>query len=198
MLVPCSMQWLQSLLRKKTISSDLSVSIVQCCCCAGSRRCPHLLMGALCATTLLLQVLLIALPLFLQQAQSGRGRRPSQDTVHRWPLARAVVQHPGETHPPGAQWLQTAALSFVVLGTEVQDGFQPLSLLRKTDQRTSDSVFHSPVPFRFWKHIGRLAKPTLSFYFNTLIHEGKPASDHIQQLHASHFLPLDWLVMVNW
>ena len=145
MLVPCSGRRLYQ--SKKSFSSDLSVSIVQRCCCAGSRRRPHLLMGALCATTLLLQVLLIALPLLLQQAQRGRGRRSSQDAVRRWSLARAVVQDPGETHPPGAQGLQAGALSFVVLGTEVQDGFQPLSLLRKMDQRTSDSASVSPVHF---------------------------------------------------
>lgn len=48
-----------------SVPSDLSVSIVQCGRCAGSRRRPHLLMSALCAATLLLQVLLVALPLSL-------------------------------------------------------------------------------------------------------------------------------------
>lgn len=79
-------------------------------------------MGALRTTTLLLQVLLVALPLFLQQAESGRGRRPSQDVVRRRSLPQAVGQRPGETRPPRVQRLQAGALSFVVLGTEVQDG----------------------------------------------------------------------------
>lgn len=101
-------------------------------------------MGALRAAALLLQVLLVALPLLLQQAERGRGRRPSQDAVHRRPLPQAVRQYPGETRPPLAQRLQAAALSFVVFGTEVQDGLQPLSLLWTN---TDKSLLFSSPPF---------------------------------------------------
>lgn len=130
--------------KKKNIPSDLSVSIVQSWCCAGSRRRPHLLMGALCTATLLLQVLLIALPLLLQQAESGGGRRPSQDVLHRRPPSHAVAQHPGEPCPCWAQRVYAAVLSFVVLSAEVQDGLQPLPLLQNKTQKT---LFSHLFPF---------------------------------------------------
>lgn len=90
-------------------------------------------MGALRAAALLLQVLLVALSLFLQQLQHARRRRPPQDAVQRRFLGQPVAQHPGE-----AGRLQAAAFAFVVLGAEVQDGLQPLALLsgsRGTSER---------------------------------------------------------------
>lgn len=97
-------------------------------------------MGALCTTALLLQVLLVALSLFLQQTESGRGGRPSQDVVRRRPLPQTITQYPWKTGPCRAQRLQAGALPFVVLSAEVQDGLQPLPLLgENADQSERDT-----------------------------------------------------------
>lgn len=140
-------------------------------------------MSALGAAALLLQVLLVALPLSLRQA-GGRQRRSSQNVVQR------AIQAAGERHPSRVWGVRPGALALVVLGTEGQNGLQPLPLLWKDANTVGPTGFTEgergkPPQIKASAGITQYAavlKPTLSPQLELFL----DSSSHIEPVFLCH------------